>query len=182
MSLLSPHVGIVARSAPAGKTPIDDLYAKLTVARGGVLCHARNLVSRHRRACRRSASRGSTARISSSAVTFSTPGWAAARSSAAVRRRGSIRRSITRRSATCWAPISGAFLVVPAACAAVHLAVRPDAVFAGLYRMVRDRHRALSVRLLQRDPARAVCCSSPSRPASRSAFSSARTASTPRRS
>jgi alpha-1,2-mannosyltransferase len=32
MSLLSPYVGIVARSAPAGKTPMEELYAKLTVS------------------------------------------------------------------------------------------------------------------------------------------------------
>ena len=32
MSLLSPHVGIVARTAPVGKAPIDELYAKWTVA------------------------------------------------------------------------------------------------------------------------------------------------------
>jgi hypothetical protein len=31
MSVLSPHVGIVARSAPTGTTPLDDLYAKWTV-------------------------------------------------------------------------------------------------------------------------------------------------------
>jgi len=32
MSLLSPYVGIVARAAPAGKTPVEELYAKLTVS------------------------------------------------------------------------------------------------------------------------------------------------------
>jgi len=31
MSLLTPHVGIVARTAASGKTPIDDLYAKWMV-------------------------------------------------------------------------------------------------------------------------------------------------------
>jgi len=32
MSLLSPYVGTVARSAAAGKTPVEEFYAKLTVA------------------------------------------------------------------------------------------------------------------------------------------------------
>lgn len=31
MSLLSPYAGIVARTSPIGKTPIEDLYVKLTV-------------------------------------------------------------------------------------------------------------------------------------------------------
>ena len=47
-------------------------------------------------------------------------------------------------------------LVVPAAYPAVHLAVRPHAVSAGLRRMVRHRRRALSVGLLGRHPARAI--------------------------
>jgi alpha-1,2-mannosyltransferase len=32
MSLLSPDLGAVAQSAPTGKTPVEDLYAKLTVS------------------------------------------------------------------------------------------------------------------------------------------------------
>jgi alpha-1,2-mannosyltransferase len=32
MSLLSPYVGIVARTTPAGRTPVEELYAKLTVS------------------------------------------------------------------------------------------------------------------------------------------------------
>ena len=170
MSLLSPYVGIVARSGPAGKTPIEELYAKLTVSRGGVLRHARDLVSRRCAGCRRSTSRGWTARISCSAGIFSIPGWAAARSSSAARRRGSICRSITQALRDMLGTaVSGALLVVSAALHAVHLAVRPVALFAGLYRVVRwsasrsicspapARSRASGLLFLAVAPGVAVC-------------------------
>jgi hypothetical protein len=32
MSLLFPHAGIVTPAGPSGKSPVDDLYAKWTVA------------------------------------------------------------------------------------------------------------------------------------------------------
>ena len=154
MSLLSSRVGIVARAAPPGPAPIDDLYAKWTLAAAVffVSLEIAYLVLGGLPPIGKPWVDGTHFVIGRDFLNT----WMGGRSvfgdgPAAWFDATSLQCGAARHAGH---RISGTFLVVPAGRAAVHLAVRADAVSAGLYRLVRDRDCALSVRLLRRHPAR----------------------------